>query len=129
MEIQFPQASRNGTDPRTAIFDCAGRLESVTMLRRGQDEVAELRAELVRELNAHCATIDRAEKAERQRDTLQRQLDAVDVALGFPHPDGLGRVELVAVLRGALEDILTADETSTLQGAVAIAARALERVK
>jgi hypothetical protein len=96
---------------------------------RGQDEVAELRAELVRELNAHCATIDRAEKAERQRDTLQRQLDAVDVALGFPHPDGLGRVELVAVLRGALEDILTADETSTLQGAVAIAARALERVK
>jgi hypothetical protein len=121
MEIQFPQASRNGTDPRTA--------KSVTMLRRGQDEVAELRAELVRELNAHCATIDRAEKAERQRDTLQRQLDAVDVALGFPHPDGLGRVELVAVLRGALEDILTADETSTLQGAVAIAARALERVK
>ena len=30
---------------------------------------------------------------------LQRQLDAVDKALGFPHPEGYGRVELIERLR------------------------------
>lgn len=43
--------------------------------------------------------------------------------------DRSGLIRKMSTLRGALEDIASADETSTLEGAVAIAKSALEMTK
>jgi hypothetical protein len=45
---------------------------SYAAMRQERDD---LRVELARELQAHCNTIDRAEKAERERDSLLTELE------------------------------------------------------
>ncbi len=42
-----------------------------------------------------CRTCDEADKLRRDLATLQRQLDAVDVAVGFPDGSGRGRIEMI----------------------------------
>lgn len=39
----------------------------------------------------------------RPQEVLQRQSDAVDRAVGFPHPDGKGRIELIEELKAAAQ--------------------------
>ena len=99
----------------------AARVEEVRRLKQEINNLKQL-VENMREANHQLC-----ENESKLKDEVLNLVAALQGDEGLELPDGT--IYNVAVLIGALEDIMDADQTSTVEGAVAIAKHALETWK